>query len=105
MALFTAAIAGGGVMVMSIIAVFDDRLLLRLSVTWNWNEPAVVLPVLGTKVRSAALSSAAVMTCPSAIAVPLRASVPSLGSEVMVTLASVAAARGSEKPKSDTSKV
>ena len=94
-----------GVMVMSIVAVFDDRLLPRLSVTRNWNEPAAVLPVLGTKVSAPALSLAAVMTWPTAIAVPLRASVPSLGSEVMVTLASVSAATASEKPKSATLKV
>src|SRR5215831_3023779 len=106
MALFTAVGAGvgGGVMAMFIVAVFDDRLLLRLSVTLNWNEPTAMLPVLGTKVRLPALS-AAVMTWPFAIAVPLRASVPSLGSEVMVTLASVSAATASEKPKSATLKV
>src|SRR5215831_8085485 len=101
MALFTAVGAGvgGGVMAMFIVAVFDDRLLLRLSVTLNWNEPTAMLPVLGTKVRLPALSAAAVMTWPFAIAVPLRASVP-LGSEVMMTLASVSAATASEKPKS-----
>src|SRR5215813_1191379 len=94
-----------GVMAMFIVALFDDRLLLRLSVTLNWNEPTAMLPVLGTKVRLPALSAAAVMTWPFAIAVRLRASVPSLGSEVMVTLASVSAATASEKPKSATLKV
>jgi hypothetical protein len=77
-----------------------------LSVTLNWNEPAVVLSVVGTKVRSPAVSSVAVTTWPSAVmATPLSSSVPSLGSEVMVMLASVSAATASEKPKSATLKM
>src|SRR5271167_973687 len=92
MALATAVGADGGLMVMVIAAAFDDVVSARLSVTLNWNEPAVVLPVVGTKVRSPALSAAAVMTWPDVIAVPLRASVPSLGSVVTVTLPSVSVA-------------
>ena len=50
--------------------------------------------------------SAALMGAPPAVsAVPLRVSVPSLGSEVMLTLPSVSAATASEKPKSATLKV
>src|SRR5208283_3395592 len=105
MALLTAVGADGGLMVMSIVAVFDDRLLPRLSVTWKLNAPAVLLALVGTKVRSPAVSSAAVTRLPEVIAAPLSASVPSLGSEVMVTLASVSAATASEKPKSVSLKV
>src|SRR5208282_6029808 len=94
MALATAVGADGGLMVMVIAAAFDDVVSARLSVTLNWNEPAVVLAGLGTKVRSPARSAAAVMTWPDVIAVPLRASVPSLGSEVMVTLATAVGADG-----------
>src|SRR5262249_4241543 len=107
MALFTAVGAGvgGGVMAMFNVAGFDARLLLRLSATLYLNEPTAMLPGLGIKVRSPALSWAAVMTWPFAIAVPLRAIVQSLGSEVMVTLSLHDALPISEKPKSATLKV
>jgi hypothetical protein len=78
--------------VMSSVAAFSDVTPLMLSVTLNWNEPAVVLSVVGTKVRSPALIWAAVITSEAVMATPLSSSVPSLGSEVMVMLASVSAA-------------
>ena len=103
MAPLTAVGADGGVMVISIVAVFDDVVLPRLSATWNRNEPAVVLPLMGTKARSPAASSSAVTTWPSAVmATPSSSSVPSLGSEATAMLPSVSAATASEKPKSAT---
>ena len=36
-------------MVISIVSQVLMFVLPRLSVTWNWNEPAVVLPLMGTK--------------------------------------------------------
>jgi len=96
-----------GVIPMLITAALADVVPPRLSVTLKLNEPLVVLLALGTKVRRPAEMSLAEMTWFKATAVLLSNNVPSVGSEVMVTLpiGSVVLSAESEYLKSKSWKV
>ena len=83
----TAVGPASGAMLIVIAAAFGDEPPASVSITLKLNVPCATVSVLGTKVSLPLAISAAVIVSFAVTALPFNSSVPSVGNEVMITLA------------------